>query len=360
METRQQKMQVKKMDRQMTLLKHHIIRILMLVLYLLGFTPMIAAQTDHLQPYAKKIAKAIAERANITKNKTVRLDYFTFEQTEMAAVFSRELYLALSKELPKAGMLIRENTNDLIQQKNWVGQDDYVVCGTYQAQKEGVVVQAYLYDLNQKQPIRYVKEAIPTDTLTKYKIVWKPTKLEEAKRTRNLIVEDEETPPPATPSSDPLPVPEPKPSQGDFALALMTSKGVGHQVFTEGEQMSIAVKATRACFLRLVYHTADGQKVLLLENVPMKVSDAGNYITVPQVFECAAPFGVETLQLFACTTIFPPLKTHAQDGFVFIDEDIASVNTKTRGFKPITGDKQEKKEALLKSEVSLQVTTLPK
>ena len=225
-----------------------------------------------------------------------------------------------------------------------------------------------------KQPIRYIKVAIPRDLLIQNKTPWQPAQLEQARRTRNLIVEDDEMPAPPAPapapeptpepapapalSPAPLPTPEPAPSQGDFALAMMTSKGFGHQIFTEGELMSIAVQAEKPCFLRLVYHAADGSKVLLLENVPMKVSDEGNYITVPQDFECSAPFGVETLQLFACTEMFPPLRTHLDNGLVFIDEEISAVNAKTRGFKPVSG--KGKKGSLAKAEVRLQVTTLPK
>lgn len=314
----------------------------------------LAAQNQSLLFMARNISKAIGERSSHTRGKVVRLDHFTLDGTEMGSVFSRELYRALSTELPKAGIPLREQGNNLSKQQAALGKDDYVVCGIYQENGGKIEVQAYLYDLNNKQPIRFIQEAISTDLLTAQKLPWKPNQLEQAKRTRNLIVEDDD------PGPAPLPVPEPPPARGDFDLSLMTSKGPGHQIFTEGERMRIAVKAEKPCFLRLVYHAADGNKVLLLENVPMTVSDEGHYVTVPQDFECAAPFGVETLQLFACTELFPPLKTRAQDGFIFIEEEVASLNAKTRGFKPVTSEKKDKNAPFLKAEISIQVTTLPK
>ncbi|MCC6411992.1 MAG: hypothetical protein IT270_10055 [Saprospiraceae bacterium] len=338
-------------------------RLLFLFLLSAFLTLPIAAQNTDLLPYAKKMATAIGERKSHTKGQTVRLDYFTFENTEMGSVFSRELYNVLLTELPKAGIVLRKNDNDLSSQQTFVNKDDYVVCGTYRENGGNLNVYAYLYDLKNKQPIRYIEVAIPTPLLVKLNYTWKPEQLEKAIRTRNLIVEDDDAAPdptpapsPPAPAPEPIPVPspDPPPSHGDFELALMTSKGFGHQIFTEGERMRIAVRAAEPCFLRLVYHAADGSKVLLLENVPMKVSDEGNYITVPQEFECSSPFGVETIQLFACTEVFPPLRTHKENGLIFIDEDVASVNTKTRGFKPVSGDE------FSKAEVSLQVTTLPK
>lgn len=302
----------------------------------------------------------MGERSRHTQNKLVRLDYFTLDNTEMGSVFSRDLYQLLSVELPKAGIQLRENSNDLIKQQVAFGKDDYVICGIYKEKEGKIEVQAYLYDLRNKQPIRYIQEAISTDLLAAQKTPWKPNQLEQAKRTRNLIVEEDGPAPGPSPNPDPLPTPEPAPSRGDFDLSVMTSKGSGHQVFTEGERMRIAVKAEKPCFLRLVYHAADGNKVLLLENVPMTVSEEGHYVTVPQDFECSAPFGVETLQLFACTALFPPLKTHAQDGFIFIEDDVAAVNTKTRGFKPVSAEKKDKNTPFLKAEVSMQVTTLSK
>ena len=335
-------------------------RLLLLNILCTFFTLPIVAQNTELAPYAKKIATAMGERKSQTKGETVRLDYFTLETTEMGSVFSRELYNLLLSELPKAGIVLRKNENDLSQQQSFVNKDDYVVCGTYKETGSNLNVYAYLYDLKNKQSIRYIEVVIPTELLVKLNCTWKPEQLQKAIRTRNLIVEDDDVAPAPTPAPAPEPIPvpspEPHPSHGDFELEVMTSKGFGHQIFTEGDRMSIAVKAAKPCFLRLVYHAADGSKVLLLENVPMKVSEKGNYVTMPQKFECSSPFGVETLQLFACTEVFPPLRTHKENGLIFIDEDIAMVNTKTRGFKPVSSNGG----GFGKAEVSLQVTTLPK
>jgi hypothetical protein len=320
---------------------------------LLAFCAGAQAQTDALQPLTQKIATSLAAKKADLKGKAVRLDYFTLDDTEMGSVFSRAMYQSLAKALPANGLTLRDNANDLTKQQALAGKDDYAICGTYSEKGQSLVIRVALYDLKRKKPVLNLEETIETSALTTQLFPWKPKQFEKAKQTRNLIVEDD-TPTPNSPTPTPTPT-----LHSDFALSLITSKGFGHQIFTEGERMRIAVKAEKACFLRLVYHAADGQKVLLLENVPMTVSSEGNYITVPQDFECSAPFGIETLQLFACTAIFPPLKTHAQDGFIFIDEDITSVNTKTRGFKPVAGENSNN-ATVQRAEVSLQVTTLGK
>jgi hypothetical protein len=317
------------------------------------------AQSAKTTEIAKNIAEILAQKASTTKNKSVRLDYFTLDDTRMGSVFSRDLLLALMVQLPKAGIALRDNPNNLTEQKTFVSKDAFVICGNFTEQGSDLQINAVLYDLGTKKPLTKAKATISTSILTQQKTPWKPESFEKAKNTRNLIVEDETTPDPKPspePKPTPEPTPEPAPSKGDFALDLMTSKGFGHQIFNEGERMQIAVKTDRPCFLRLVYHAADGQKVLLLENEPMKTSDQGNYITVPQEFECAAPFGVETLQLFACTEVFQPLRTHKDNGFIFIDEEVTAVNAKTRSFKPVAGNNKNGK--LERAEVSMQVTTL--
>jgi hypothetical protein len=323
------------------------------------------AQTSSasMEQLAQTLAKGL--KSEKAKGKQIRLDYFTLDETQMGSVFSSNLYTALATELGKNGMAVRENPNDLNKQRTLAPKDQWVVCGVFTEQKGQILVHAALYDISQKKNIATAKGGIATVFLTKAGISWKPQQFENAQRTRNLIVDDDDAPQPEPkPAPDPAPAPKPTPeptpspeaSTGDFKLDVMTSKGFGHQIFNEGERMQIAVRSKRPCFLRLVYHAADGQKVLLLENEPMKTSEEGNYITVPQEFECAAPFGIETLQLFACTEIFPPLRTHKDGGFIFIDDEIASINTKTRSFKPVSGNAK----GLLRAEVRIQVTTLAK
>jgi Domain of unknown function (DUF4384) len=335
----------------------------LLFLLLTTFLTTLSAQQTDLTQHAQKIAKSLAKNAKTLQNKSTRLDYFTYEDSEMGSIFSRDLYEALTTALEKEGITIRENSNDLTQQQAALGKDNYAIVGIYSEKNDKLEVKTYLFDLKTKKNIQTIKEVIPNAQLLNEQSAWKPQRFEQAKNTRNLIVEDDATPEPSPtpkPDAEPTPSPEPAPSHGDFELAVMTSKGFGHQIFTQGERMQIAVKTDRDCFLRLVYHTADGQKVLLLENEAIKKSADNNYVTVPQQFECAEPFGIETIQLFASTELYPPLKTHLESGFLFIDEPIGAVNQKTRGFKPVLSDKNGKKVEFGKAEVSLQVTTLPK
>jgi hypothetical protein len=61
-------------------------------------------------------------------------------------------------------------------------------------------------------------------------------------------------------------------------------------------------------------------------------------VTIPKQFQCASPFGVETLQVNCQTKEFSPLQTRNQGGYDFIVSDLASILKNTRGFKPLTNE----------------------
>jgi hypothetical protein len=142
--------------------------------------------------------------------------------------------------------------------------------------------------------------------------------------------------------------------KGDLNVEVWTNKGDDNLIFTEGETVKFFIRSNKECYIRFTYHLADNQAVLMLDNYYIAAHMANKVIELPDEFECAAPFGVETLQVNAQTKPFDNLITRNQDSYQFIDESISDAVIKTRGFIKVTG------ETIDKAEKRLVFTTLSK
>jgi hypothetical protein len=141
----------------------------------------------------------------------------------------------------------------------------------------------------------------------------------------------------------------------DLTIDVWTNKGNNNLVFVEDEKMTIAIKANRECYIRMIYYLADGQKVLLLDNYYLSTDKINQVYQLPYEFECAPPFGVETIQTLAQATPFEPLATTEQYGYKFINESTEQVLNKTRGMRLSQSSNQN-----LKAEKTITLTTLKK
>lgn len=134
--------------------------------------------------------------------------------------------------------------------------------------------------------------------------------------------------------------------KGDLNVEIWTNKGDENLVYTEGEKLKFYVRSNKECYIRLIYHLADNQSVLLMDNYYVAAHMANKVIELPDEFECAEPFGVETLQVNAQTEPFAALRTQNIDGYQFIDESLNDILIGTRGLKKVTQkpvDKAEKR-----------------
>jgi hypothetical protein len=120
---------------------------------------------------------------------------------------------------------------------------------------------------------------------------------------------------------------------GGLTLEAWTNKQTQGNLFTGGETMKVLVRVNMPCFIRFMYHMADGKRVLLLDEYFMDASKVNVAYEIPQEFECAAPFGAEVLQLFARTGKFERLNTERVDGYDYIRGDLKNVVAGLRGMK---------------------------
>ena len=89
-----------------------------------------------------------------------------------------------------------------------------------------------------------------------------------------------------------------------MSIDLFTNYGKENLIFEEGDTLRLYIKANKECFVRFIYHLADGSKVLLLDNFLVERGEVNKLIKIEQEFECYPPFGTEVLQLNAQTSPF--------------------------------------------------------
>ena len=128
---------------------------------------------------------------------------------------------------------------------------------------------------------------------------------------------------------------------GGLNLEVWTNKGIDNVLYIEGEHMKAYVRVNMPSYIRFIYHLADGERTLLLDNYYIDESKVNMVYQIPEEFVCAAPFGAEFLQAFARTQPFESLQTTEVDGYEFIDEDLNEFIPRMRGFKKLNKEVQQ-------------------
>jgi len=54
--------------------------------------------------------------------------------------------------------------------------------------------------------------------------------------------------------------------QGKLKVEVWTNKGDDNLIFTEGKRPRFYVRDNKECFIRFIYHLADNQAFLLIDN----------------------------------------------------------------------------------------------
>ena len=148
-----------------------------------------------------------------------------------------------------------------------------------------------------------------------------------------------------------------------FQLEVWTDRGQDALLYSQGELMKIYLRSNRPCYVRLIYILADGQKTLLLDNLPINAESVNRSLSVNELkdldFECASPFGAEMLVAVARTDQFDPLQTVERDGYYFLPvsqpEEVAYLTRDVRGFKR----RQRDDASVQQTESKLMITTVP-
>ena len=84
-------------------------------------------------------------------------------------------------------------------------------------------------------------------------------------------------------------------------MIVTTNKGEGNQQFRSGEQMDLAVRLSKPCYIRVFYLMADGSVMLMVDTRQNNTSSIEQHIALGS-FICTPPFGLETLVALASET----------------------------------------------------------
>ncbi len=249
-------------------------------------------------------------------NAPVRVSNFTYQDTPMGSIFSRRLQSSLEQKLIQEGYKVANQA---------VENDGFVLRGSYWEEGDKLKITGILRDQKTSSAIASVDCYLPKSTLNNASISFTPENYKQALINMKELAKDEI-------------------KGGGLNIDLYTNKGKDNLIYTEGEELKLFVRANRECYMRFIYHLADGSKVLLLDNYYINHDNVNQVYELPYEFECAEPFGIETLQLNAQAQPFPPLATKEEYGYNFILDDTNTIITKTRGFKKKTDTEEIKAE----------------
>lgn len=138
---------------------------------------------------------------------------------------------------------------------------------------------------------------------------------------------------------------------GGLTLEAWTNKETQGNLFTEGEKMNVILRVNMPCYIRLIYHLADGKRALLYNEYFLDATKVNVAYEIPQDFECSPPFGSEVLQIFARTDNFDQLETQDIGGYDCMKDDLKSFVVKTRGMKAT-------KPHTMQAEARINITTM--
>ncbi|MFC2104691.1 DUF4384 domain-containing protein [Bacteroidota bacterium] len=272
------------------------------------------------------LAYAIKDQAGDITEK-ILLSNFTYQDTRMASELSLRFSQTFQNKLIQdIGFNVSTNIT-YTEEKTLL-----VLMGTYWEEADGIKVIATLKNIQTGNILASSQATVPKSWLNQSNISIKPENFEDAYSRMKHFNKDEIY-------------------GGDLNLEFWTNKGDENLVYEEGERMKIFVRTNKECYLRVIYHLADGSSVLLVDNYYIGIDKVNIVYELPYEFECSSPFGVEVLQVNGQTQKFTALSIVNNSGYNFIQDGIVEIIQNTRGMK-MTDD-------LMKAERRIVITTLP-
>ncbi len=260
--------------------------------------------------------------------KQVRLLNLSYQDTRMGSSFSRRFSKELEQQLQsEAKVSVVSDVTDPAQ-----GQVPNFITGTYWEDGNALKIIVVLKNQQTNKTLASAETKLEINWLTQNNLNYKPENFQEAYSNMKAFKTDEVT-------------------GGGLIADIWTNKGDENLIYSEGDKMKLFVRVNLECYIRVIYHLADGSRALLVDNYYVSSDKVNMVYELPYEFECAEPFGIETLQLNAQTKEFEKLNVTNQDGYEFISDGLDKILVSTRGMKKVTTD-------VLKAEKRVVVTTM--
>ena len=251
-----------------------------------------------------------------TKNLDKKV-YFTgvsFEDTKTNSRFSKQLKSQLEKDLTKQGIKVITRIPDFASQKS--RKKYYHLSGTYWEKKDQLKIILNLKDNESGETIASTEALMPKSYLKDNEISYKPANFSRISNNLDELNSNEV-------------------AGSGLNVAVTTNKGRDNPIFTKNDTLKLYVKVNKPCYVRFVYHLADGKKVLMMDNTFIDRSKVNKMYQIPELFVIAPPYGAEVLQVNAQTKAFEPLNTKPYGHYKLITDSMNDVLTNLRGFKPV-------------------------
>jgi len=276
---------------------------------------------------ARMLAFILADQINV-EVKQVRLLNLSFQDTRMGSSFSRRFSKELEQQLQsEAKVSVVSDVTDPAQ-----GQVPNFITGTYWEEGNHLKIIVVVKNQQTNKTLASAETKLEINWLTQNNLNYKPENFQEAYSNMKAFKTDEVT-------------------GGGLIADIWTNKGDENLIYSEGDKMKLFVRVNRECYIRVIYHLADGSRALLVDNYYVSSDKVNMVYELPYEFECAEPFGVETLQLNAQTKEFEKLNVTNQDGYEFISDGLDKILVNTRGMKKVTSE-------VLKAEKRVVITTM--
>ena len=280
-----------------------------------------------LEDAAYYITRAISLQTE-DKSMPISVSNFTFENSPMGSPFSRRFKATIEQKLIAEDFIVSTKVDDV---------NDLILYGTYWQENNRIKVITVLRSQQTSRALASSECFIPKTDLSAKNIAFMPENYKNALIAEQQFAKKEVT-------------------GGDLNIEIWTGKGTDNLIYEEDELLKLFVRANKECYIRLIYYLADGSKVLLLDNYYIDMAKVNVVYELPYTFQCAEPFGVETLQMNAQNKTFDLLKFTSEYGYDFLTDNMETILAKTRGFKRVSADKEE----LIKAEKRLVFTTISK
>ncbi|GAB4027951.1 hypothetical protein [Spirosoma gilvum] len=213
------------------------------------------------------------------------LDTFTYNRCGATTSLSDRIFATLSSSLQKQTSL------RILPVAQW-DEKMLLVRGYYRDTSPVLQVILELYDpLTNQLRTTVSSSELPLSWLTQQQLKLKPDTYQQLMAVRDTF------------QQQPISLP------ANLTISLRTNRGRDHVEYWEGNQMTLDVKASRPCHLRLVYLQANGDKLLLENDFEIKPGQENQYIRIApgESFICSEPFGTEHLLAFAAESPFCPI-----------------------------------------------------
>jgi hypothetical protein len=266
---------------------------------------------------------------------------FTYGETRFHSPFSRYLTQALSHKLVDAALQPVEavrgfnpKSADHRREQAQQAGADLVIGGSYLEKGDRLKVFALVSEVRTGKKVAAADLELAQSLIRDEQLDIRPRNYQQALQDAGVFGKDELI-------------------SGSLQVEIWTDRGSEQVVLEEDEEVTLAVRVNQPCYLRMIYHLANGMRVLLYNNYYIREAMVNHAVALPDTFVVTEPFGVEVLQAMTSTEKFPEMKTKDWEGYPVLVEDLKEFVSKTRGLK-------KKQKAQEMAEARVAITTMKK